>query len=43
MNEDLSHLPPRKQDDLRRIAAIIRERCPGAGLIILFGSYARGG
>ncbi|MEJ2046075.1 MAG: HEPN domain-containing protein [Reinekea sp.] len=42
MNSDLTHLPQNKQDDLRQITAIVRQHCPQAGMIILFGSYARG-
>lgn len=43
MNTDLTYLPPNKRDDLQRVVAIVRERCPAVGMIILFGSYARGG
>jgi len=32
-----------KQQDLSRVVDIIREHCPTVGMIILFGSYARGG
>lgn len=42
MNKDLSHLPENKRNDLQRVVAIVREHCPAAGVIILFGSYARG-
>ncbi len=42
MNKDLSHLPQNKRDDLQRVVEIVREHCPTAGMIILFGSYARG-
>ncbi|MEJ2620545.1 MAG: HEPN domain-containing protein [Candidatus Thiodiazotropha sp.] len=42
MNKDLTFLPQNKQDDLQRIVAMIREHCPDIGMIILFGSYARG-
>jgi HEPN domain-containing protein len=42
MDASLTHLPPRKQEDLRRLTALIRERCPAVEMVILFGSYARG-
>ena len=42
MKKDLSYLPQNKQDDLDKIVAFVREHCPAAGMIILFGSYARG-
>ncbi|MCU7928886.1 MAG: HEPN domain-containing protein [Candidatus Thiodiazotropha sp. (ex Dulcina madagascariensis)] len=42
MNSDLTYLPQRKRDDLQRVVAIVRERCPAVGMIVLFGSYARG-
>lgn len=42
MNSDLKHLPQNKQDDLQKIVAIVRKHCPEAGMIILYGSYARG-
>jgi uncharacterized protein len=42
MNTDLTHLPKNKRDDLQRIVKIVRQHCPEAGMIILFGSYARG-
>ncbi|WP_303909247.1 nucleotidyltransferase domain-containing protein [Thiohalomonas denitrificans] len=38
----LSHLSIRKQEDLQRFVALIREGCPAVHLVILFGSYARG-
>jgi HEPN domain-containing protein/predicted nucleotidyltransferase len=43
MNTHLTHLPQNKQDDLQKIVAIVREHCGDIGMIILFGSYARGG
>ncbi|MCU7844859.1 MAG: HEPN domain-containing protein [Candidatus Thiodiazotropha sp. (ex Monitilora ramsayi)] len=43
MNSGLNHLPHNKRDDLQKVVAIIRERCPAVGMVILFGSYARGG
>lgn len=43
MDSSLTHLPENKQQDLARVVAIIRELCPAVGMIILFGSYARGG
>lgn len=42
MNTDLTHLPKNKQDDLKQIVKIVRTHCKEAGLIILYGSYARG-
>jgi uncharacterized protein len=42
MNRDLSYLPQNKRDELQQIVGIIREHCPAAGMVILFGSYARG-
>lgn len=42
MNADLTYLPQRKRADLQRVVAIIRGCCPAVGLIVLFGSYARG-
>jgi uncharacterized protein len=42
MNTDLTSLPENKRSDLRRIVALLREHCPAVGMIILYGSYARG-
>lgn len=42
MKNTFEHLPQRKQDELARIASIIREKAPATEMIILFGSYARG-
>ena len=42
MEDTLDHLPPKKRDELARAADIIRQRCPGVGLVLVFGSYARG-
>ncbi len=42
MNRDLSYLPQNKRDELQRIVGVVREHCPAVGMIILFGSYARG-
>ena len=42
MQKSLDHLPDNKQDDLRRVTEKIREMWPGKGMIILYGSYARG-
>lgn len=42
MNSDLTHLPANKQADLQQIRAIVRQHFPAVGLIILYGSYARG-
>jgi predicted nucleotidyltransferase/HEPN domain-containing protein len=41
MKKSLSHLPKHKQDEIRAVAELIRERID-AEFIILFGSYARG-
>ena len=42
MKPTIDHLPPLKQQELDRIAEIIRERCDDLDMILLFGSYARG-
>jgi predicted nucleotidyltransferase/HEPN domain-containing protein len=43
MRKSLSHLPERKQDELRKITGLILEIFPGGvEMIILFGSHARG-
>ncbi|MCU7928883.1 MAG: HEPN domain-containing protein [Candidatus Thiodiazotropha sp. (ex Dulcina madagascariensis)] len=42
MNSDLTYLPQLKRDDLQRVVAIVCERCPAVGMMVLFGSYARG-
>jgi predicted nucleotidyltransferase len=42
MNTDLTSLPENKRSDLQRIVALLREYCPSVGMIILYGSYARG-
>lgn len=41
MKKSLSHLPKHKQDEIRAVTELIRERIE-AEFIILFGSYARG-
>lgn len=41
MKKSLSHLPENKQNEIRRIAEIIRE-VANPEMIILFGSYAKG-
>ena len=41
MKKSLSHLPKHKQDEIRAVAELIKERID-AEFIILFGSYARG-
>lgn len=43
MDTSLTHLPENKQYDLAKLVAVIRDHCPALGMIILFGSYARGG
>jgi HEPN domain-containing protein/predicted nucleotidyltransferase len=42
MTSSLSHLPDSKQQELTKIASVIREFCDDVEMIILFGSYARG-
>ena len=42
MKTSLDHLPPNKQDRVRAIARLIREAAP-VEMIILYGSFARGG
>jgi predicted nucleotidyltransferase/HEPN domain-containing protein len=43
MRESLSHLPERKQEELRKITELILKVFPpGVEMIILFGSHARG-
>ncbi len=41
MKKSLSHLPKHKQDELKLITRIIRDKFPEAQMLILFGSYAR--
>ncbi len=42
MNDNIAHLPESKQDELRRIAEVIRKECDNVEMVVLFGSYARG-
>jgi len=42
MKKSLAHLPKHKQDELKLITDTIVASYPGAEMIILFGSYARG-
>jgi predicted nucleotidyltransferase/HEPN domain-containing protein len=42
MNKTLDHLPEQKQEELNKIASVIRDQCDDVEMIILFGSYARG-
>ncbi len=42
MKKSLNHLPKKKQEELNRIASLIREMCDNLEMIILFGSYSRG-
>lgn len=42
MDQTLTQLPQHKQQELARVAQIICDGCPGVGLVLLFGSYARG-
>ena len=42
MKNTIEHLPQTKQRDLNKIADIITENCRDTGMVILFGSYARG-
>ncbi|WP_303902203.1 HEPN domain-containing protein [Thiohalomonas denitrificans] len=43
MDSSISHLPEKKQQELAKVTAMIRDYCPAVGLIVLYGSYARGG
>jgi len=43
MKKTTSHLPKDKTDELQDIVRLIREECNDVGMIVLFGSYARGG
>lgn len=42
MRHSLEHLPALKQNEIRKVAALIRETCDDVEQIILYGSYARG-
>ncbi|MDD5697364.1 MAG: HEPN domain-containing protein [Victivallaceae bacterium] len=42
MKETPAHLPPDKQNELKRIVSTVRAHCEDVEMIILFGSYARG-
>ncbi len=42
MNHSISHLPEKKQNELKRIAATICQECDSVEMVLLFGSYARG-
>lgn len=42
MNNSIEHLPEPKQNELKRIAALICRECDNVEMVILFGSYARG-
>ena len=37
-----AHLPDDKQQELKRIVSVVRDRCGDVEMIVLFGSYARG-
>lgn len=41
MKKSIAFLPKHKQEELRYIVSLIRERIPQTEMIILFGSYAR--
>ena len=43
MKKTLNNIPKGKSDELKDIVRIIREECDDVGIIVLFGSYARGG
>jgi HEPN domain-containing protein/predicted nucleotidyltransferase len=43
MKKSLSHLPKHKRDELKLVTEIILDECPTVQMVILFGSYARGG
>src|SRR4030042_841288 len=42
MKKSLAHLPKHKREELQLVTEIIRDECPTALMIVLFGSYARG-
>ena len=42
MKDSITKLPLEKQAELRLAIDIIRKKCEGIQMIILFGSYARG-
>jgi predicted nucleotidyltransferase/HEPN domain-containing protein len=42
MKKSLTHLPPEKRQELKRLKSIILEKAPQTQFIILFGSHARG-
>ncbi len=42
MKKTPAHLPDDKQNELKRIVSVVRERCDDVEMIVLFGSYARG-
>lgn len=42
MKKSLSHLPPEKREDLRRIVSYVLAELPDCEMIMLYGSYARG-
>ena len=43
MKDSLAHLPQRKREEIEHVAEIIRKESKYAEMIILFGSFARGG
>lgn len=43
MKRSIAHLPKRKQDDLYFLVKKVVERLPQTTMIILYGSYAKGG
>lgn len=42
MKKSLAHLPGSRRRDLAHLVALIRKELPQVGMVILFGSYARG-
>ena len=42
MKKTFAHLPDDKQQELKRIVSVVRDRCDDVEMIVLFGSYARG-
>ncbi len=42
MKKTPAHLPDDKQNELKRIVSVVRDRCEDVEMIVLFGSYARG-
>ena len=43
MKRSIKHLPKRTQEELNTLAELIKRYEPSCDMIILYGSYARGG